>query len=361
LIIDHRHARWAVGTGLAAAVAVAAYVVADRRIPGGLTGGTTAGLWFGVIGTSLMLYVGLLSALRKVPGWSWLGSRQTWLRGHIWVGLLSVVVIACHSGFRSGGPLETGLWVVLGLITLSGLFGLLVQQSLPAAMTRAVPVEVSYDQMPHYCAVLRDRADELFDALTVVLPAAESADAPGARFAGAYESVVRPAFGVPAPRSPLADGTGVRSWFGRARETLRVGSSADSAGEVTYALDALRARGDPLQEKEWGLRVDKLRTQVARLFATDEPDGLAAAARSTVKELRAAGDSCGAGELVAGVERGCADAWLAALESLCAERAQLRTQERYHRWLHGWLMLHVPLSAALLVLTVAHIVMSLYY
>jgi len=36
-------------------------------------------------------------------------------------------------------------------------------------------------------------------------------------------------------------------------------------------------------------------------------------------------------------------------------------QERIHRWLHIWLLLHIPLSVALLVLGVLHIVTALYY
>ena len=43
------------------------------------------------------------------------------------------------------------------------------------------------------------------------------------------------------------------------------------------------------------------------------------------------------------------------------ERRRLAEQERLHGWLHGWLLLHIPLSAALLVLGVAHAVTALYY
>jgi hypothetical protein len=49
------------------------------------------------------------------------------------------------------------------------------------------------------------------------------------------------------------------------------------------------------------------------------------------------------------------------LQRLCDERRQLAEQERLHRLLHGWLLVHIPLSAVLLVLGVAHAVMSLYY
>ena len=44
-----------------------------------------------------------------------------------------------------------------------------------------------------------------------------------------------------------------------------------------------------------------------------------------------------------------------------SDRRRLAEQERVYRWLHGWLVLHVPLSAALLVLGVTHAVMALYY
>jgi hypothetical protein len=49
------------------------------------------------------------------------------------------------------------------------------------------------------------------------------------------------------------------------------------------------------------------------------------------------------------------------LQQLCDQRRQMAIQQRLHHWLHGWLLLHVPLSLALLVLAAAHIVMSLYY
>jgi hypothetical protein len=49
------------------------------------------------------------------------------------------------------------------------------------------------------------------------------------------------------------------------------------------------------------------------------------------------------------------------LEELCRERRRLAEQDRLHRWLHAWLLVHVPLSAALLVLGVVHAVTALYY
>jgi hypothetical protein len=49
------------------------------------------------------------------------------------------------------------------------------------------------------------------------------------------------------------------------------------------------------------------------------------------------------------------------LESLCEEERQLLRQERMHGLLHGWLIVHVPLSFALMALAVVHIVMALRF
>jgi hypothetical protein len=49
------------------------------------------------------------------------------------------------------------------------------------------------------------------------------------------------------------------------------------------------------------------------------------------------------------------------LESICEEERQLLRQERMHRLLHSWLIIHVPLSFALMALAVVHIFMALRF
>ena len=52
---------------------------------------------------------------------------------------------------------------------------------------------------------------------------------------------------------------------------------------------------------------------------------------------------------------------IADLESICEEERQLLRQERLHGVLHGWLIVHVPLSFALMVLAIVHIFMALRF
>jgi hypothetical protein len=49
------------------------------------------------------------------------------------------------------------------------------------------------------------------------------------------------------------------------------------------------------------------------------------------------------------------------LETICDERRQLGDQKRLHHILHGWLLVHVPLSLALLLLGAVHAVVALRY
>ena len=52
---------------------------------------------------------------------------------------------------------------------------------------------------------------------------------------------------------------------------------------------------------------------------------------------------------------------LADLENVCYEKRQIDLQAKLHRFLHGWLFVHIPLSYALLVMGAIHAVVALRY
>jgi hypothetical protein len=49
------------------------------------------------------------------------------------------------------------------------------------------------------------------------------------------------------------------------------------------------------------------------------------------------------------------------LESICEEQRQLTRQRKMYVWLHGWLLVHVPLSITLLVLGGIHALVAIRY
>ncbi len=56
-------------------------------------------------------------------------------------------------------------------------------------------------------------------------------------------------------------------------------------------------------------------------------------------------------------------AWtpLTAIEEICEEKRQLDQQRVLHHWLHGWLLVHLPISAALVLLALVHAIGALRY
>ena len=104
--IDRTHLNWLVGTLLIAILATTAHLV----MPAGSIAGRRVDFLLGVCGTGMMLFTGLLSLRKKLKNTKWpILGLQTWLKGHVWLGLLSILMVLLHAGFRRGGVLTTVL------------------------------------------------------------------------------------------------------------------------------------------------------------------------------------------------------------------------------------------------------------
>lgn len=256
-------------------------------------GGTPVGLVFGSVGFAFMIFAALLGARKKVPVWR-VGRAQTWMRGHLWLGLLSLPIIVLHSGFRYGHGLTAVLMTLLIVVVASGLFGAVLQHYMPRIMTREVPMETIYEEIGHVRTQLLEEAQELLKQA-----AGETAKAVAA---GAKDSTETTAVAV------LTDQTvPLRTFFEQ---------------ELKPFLEAPGARGHALADPA------QSRGAFAQLRTLVPP-----ALHTTIEDF----------------------------ESICEEERQLTLQARLHVWLHGWLLLHVPLSLALILLGAVHAVMALRY
>jgi hypothetical protein len=263
--IDRTHRPWLIGTVTAFLAMTAAYIVYSLRTPGGPRGGTAIGLAFGVAGYAVMLFEGLLGVRKKVPIWR-VGRAQAWMRGHLWLGILTLPLILFHAGFAARGPLTAVLLALLVIVVASGILGAILQHYLPRTITKRVPMETIYEEIPHVRAQLRDEAEQLVTTLAV-----EAEHDDKVRFRETYAHSIRP------------------------------------------FLDAPETAASPIFES---LR------------------------RTTPAAFHPALDD---------------------LENICIEEHQLIRQRRLYHWLHAWLLVHVPLSIALLVLGGIHAVMALRY
>src|SRR4051812_1600970 len=62
------------------------------------SGSSLPGITFGVAGGLICLFEFLLWPRKKVRIWR-IGRVQSWMRAHIWLGLLAVPLLVYHSGF----------------------------------------------------------------------------------------------------------------------------------------------------------------------------------------------------------------------------------------------------------------------
>lgn len=175
MIIDRTHKKWLVASLIILGVATAAYIPYALNAATGPSGGSVLGLAYGIIGSAFMIFAGLLAARKQVPVWR-VGRAQSWMRGHLWLGLLSLPLILFHGGFHFGGALTSVLMALLIIVVASGVFGAILQHYMPRVMTVKVPMETIFEQIDSVRAQLRAEADG-FVAAACGFPPASTAGA----------------------------------------------------------------------------------------------------------------------------------------------------------------------------------------
>lgn len=290
--IDRTHTSWFVASLVILGLSLLLYGIYRVPTSAGSTGGTAVGLIFGGAGFAFMIFAALLGARKRVPVYRF-GRAQTWMRGHLWLGLLSLPMILFHSGFRFGHGLTAWLMTLLVVVVASGMFGAALQHYMPRVMTREVAMETIYEEIGHVRAQLLEEAEDLMKQST-------GADNKAASEGGEPGSAVA-AIAVTDAAAPL------RSFYER---------------ELKPFLEKPGARGSALGDSA------QARSAFAQL-RTLVPVSL----HTTIEDL----------------------------EGICEEERQLTLQSHLHLWLHGWLLLHIPLSLALILLGAIHAVMALRY
>jgi hypothetical protein len=266
------HRLWLVIFLVASAAAIGWYAAASWRAAQWPSGASPPGFTCGVAAGLLILFE-LFLWPRKTLFRVWrIGRTQNWLRAHIWLGLLTVPLIAIHAWRELGGALSTVLVVLFAIVITSGIFGLTLQQYLPRMMTAAVPRETLYSQID---SVAEQGCDEARAKLLEIRGAA-----PATSLSQRFDAEIAPYLLAGAKSgSVLAGHAAADNYFRGLRESM--------PAAFHRAVDAL--------------------------------------------------------------------------EDYCRERRQFDLQRRLHLWLHTWLWVHLPLSAALVVLMFVHIFVALKY
>ena len=105
--------------------------------------------------------------LRKKLTYPPLVSSATWLRLHVYVGVISIVGFLWHTGWRMpNGLFEGTLAAVYVGVAASGLVGLALSRLIPGRLT-VRGQEVLFERIPLYRRQLRERAEEVIVASAI--------------------------------------------------------------------------------------------------------------------------------------------------------------------------------------------------
>jgi hypothetical protein len=294
--IDRTHRGWFVATVVLFGVATLGYIAYAISSPKGPTGGSAVGLAYGIAGYGMMLFAGLLGARKKFPVWR-IGRAQTWMRGHLWLGLLSFPFILYHAGFAWRGQLTAVLMILLFIVVVSGIIGAAIQHYMPSVILSEVPLETIYEEIPHVRQQLQAEADQLVSSVCGPLPGAGSVEA------------------------------------------------EESAGVNTTTIVEVETEQRVRLREVYLDRIQPFLIHPAGQGSEFGDQNRSAAMFESRRRL-----------MPAGVHPVIED-----LESICEEERQLIRQRRLYRFLHAWLLVHVPLSIALLVLGGIHAIVALQY
>src|SRR6266403_5407563 len=162
--MDTTQRGWTIASLGIFAAALLVYLFETWSSPNGPRGGSAIGLIFGVVGFGFMIFAAALGARKRVPTWR-LGRAKAWMRGHLWLGLLSLPLILFHGGFHFGGTLTRVLMWLLIVTVASGVYGALLQNFIPKKMTVDIPLETIYDEISHVRRLLREEADRTVESI----------------------------------------------------------------------------------------------------------------------------------------------------------------------------------------------------
>ncbi len=312
-----RHQAWLLGTSLIAIGCVILYGYAAAGQPRWPGGASKIGLAFGVIAGLIFLFEFLLWP-RKTSFFRtarWLGKTQTWMHAHLWLGLLTLPLVVMHSGFAVGGTFTLVFLILYGAVMTSGILGLVLQNFLPRILLDLVPHETVASQLEVVAKQLAIDADRI---LSVYVEGAQATTS----LSGAAAAV---------------------------KEEHQVGAQRRVGTVLPVQLHPEQSLTKPLPSPEI---IRAVREVIEPYLLTGRDSrALLGTKRQNAQYF---------GELRRVAPPDLRDA-VAVLAELCERRRQLAVQERIHSWLHGWMLVHLPLSAALMVLLIGHIFLALYY
>ena len=130
--LRYRKFRWLKLAAMLSLIAILSYALIDvTPHPGG---GTWLGYTLGTIGAGMIVWLSLLGVRKRaMTAGAW--SLKAWTSAHVYLGLSLIVIGTLHCAFQFGWNVHTLAYVLMMIVIVSGIWGISVYASLPAALS----------------------------------------------------------------------------------------------------------------------------------------------------------------------------------------------------------------------------------
>ena len=306
MIIDRTHIKWGTLTAVATCILGIIYMsVIEKGEISNESGFTRSHLFDSVGSTPLGLTYGIIAFLififagllawRRKNPALRVGRLVHWLKAHIWLSILTIPLILMHSGFHFGGPMTSTLMWLYIIVMASGFLGLGLQNIIPKMMKDKFPDEVVFEQIPFLRERIAERVKEIKEEIVNPKPVKKKPVKAGEGGAEENDEEEAPA---PLPQALI--------------------NFIDQ--DATPYLESTNCKGQSMNSQP-------LADEIIRSVRVQTDENW----HST----------------------------LANIQELIDERRLLDKQAHYQHILHGWLIVHGPISFVLIAITIWHIVVTL--
>lgn len=134
--LTYQHNQWGKISLVSTPLLVLSYLIYRSQIPP--SGGTVMGLVYGVLSFTAILVL-MSYGIRKRTYQTAARSVQAWLSSHVYLGVLSWLLIPLHSGFHFAADIHTLAFVLLTVVVLSGLLGAYLYLTVPHQFSQCGP------------------------------------------------------------------------------------------------------------------------------------------------------------------------------------------------------------------------------
>ncbi|MGR3177605.1 MAG: hypothetical protein ACUZ8E_06075 [Candidatus Anammoxibacter sp.] len=123
-------------------------------------------VFYGVLGVCFIIFLALYNIRLKIYSFA-MGSAQGWLVAHIYIGVLTILVIIIHANCNISGSLNIITFILFLIVIISGIVGFLIYKNVPLSLSKYGRDVLTADQIKKRITKYQDEAEKAVAEMSI--------------------------------------------------------------------------------------------------------------------------------------------------------------------------------------------------